>query len=135
MMDYLIQLLTELSEWKIRAFRHTGTFSAMKIASDLVTVSVKLDLTVQKTTLQYKNESEKCKEEQSMDLMETLSNRKDELDEHQREIETLLNRIFRDVFRVRYRDASEDIRCVCIEEMAKWILTSPKGKYVNAIPS
>ncbi|KAK2493589.1 hypothetical protein MC885_016152, partial [Smutsia gigantea] len=61
-----------------------------------------------------------------------------ELQEHQEEIEGMMNALFRGVFVHRYRDVLPAIRAICIEEMGSWMqsystafLTDSYLKYIG----
>ncbi|CAB1346789.1 unnamed protein product, partial [Coregonus sp. 'balchen'] len=47
LMDTLISLLTELSDSRVRAFRHTCTLAAMKLLSSLIGVALSLSVSVE----------------------------------------------------------------------------------------
>jgi len=48
LMDYVLQLLIEMSQSFVRAFRHTGTFCSMKLMSSLVQVKKSVFFLLQK---------------------------------------------------------------------------------------
>ena len=59
MMDYVLQLLSEMSASHVRPFRHTGTFCAMKLMSALVGVALNVNKEIEDTTKQYEGEINK----------------------------------------------------------------------------
>ncbi|KAM5228617.1 cohesin subunit SA-3 [Ctenodactylus gundi] len=120
-MDSLISLLTGLSDSQVRAFRHTSTLAAMKLMTSLVGVALQLSLHKDNSQRQYEAERNKGPEQRSPERLENLLEKRKELQEHEQEIEGLMNAIFRGVFVHRYRDVIPEIRAICIEEIGCWI--------------
>ena len=126
MMDYVLQLLIEMSASPVRAFRHTGTLCAMKLMSALVTVALNVNKEIEDTTAQFEMERMKSDGERSQDALDMLNDRKSELENHQQEVEQFLNNIFKDIFIMRYRDYCPEIRVICMDEISVWMRTFPK---------
>ncbi|KFO36854.1 Cohesin subunit SA-3 [Fukomys damarensis] len=137
-MDNLISLLTGLSDSQVRAFRHTSTLAAMKLMSSLVRVALQLSLHKDNNQRQYEAERNKGLEQRSPERLESLLEKRKELQEHQEEIEGMMNAIFRGVFVHRYRDILPEIRAICIGEIGCWMqsystsfLTDSYLKYIG----
>ncbi|XP_020834836.1 cohesin subunit SA-3 isoform X3 [Phascolarctos cinereus] len=138
LMDTLISLLTGLSDSQIRAFRHTSTLAAMKLMTGLVRVALHLSLQKDNNQRQYEAERSKGLGHRSPERLESLLEKHKELQEHQEEIEGMMNAIFRGVFVHRYRDVLPEIRAICMEEIGTWMqsystsfLTDSYLKYIG----
>uniref|UniRef100_A0A7N4Q278 Cohesin subunit SA n=1 Tax=Sarcophilus harrisii TaxID=9305 RepID=A0A7N4Q278_SARHA len=138
LMDTLISLLTGLSDSQIRAFRHTSTLAAMKLMTGLVRVALQLNLQKDNNQRQYEAERSKGLGHRSPERLESLLEKRKELQEHQEEIEGMMNAIFRGVFVHRYRDVLPEIRAICMEEIGTWMqsystsfLTDSYLKYIG----
>ncbi|XP_074081395.1 cohesin subunit SA-3 isoform X1 [Macrotis lagotis] len=138
LMDTLISLLTGLSDSQIRAFRHTSTLAAMKLMTGLVRVALHLSLQKDNNQRQYEAERSKGLGHRSPERLESLLEKRRELQEHQEEIEGMMNAIFRGVFVHRYRDVLPEIRAICMEEIGTWMqsystsfLTDSYLKYIG----
>uniref|UniRef100_A0A8C3WNK8 Cohesin subunit SA n=1 Tax=Catagonus wagneri TaxID=51154 RepID=A0A8C3WNK8_9CETA len=137
-MDNLISLLTGLSDSQVRAFRHTSTLAAMKLMTSLVRVALQLSLHKDNNQRQYEAERNKGPGLRAPERLESLLEKRKELQEHQEEIEGMMNALFRGVFVHRYRDVLPEIRAVCIEEIGSWMqsystsfLTDSYLKYIG----
>uniref|UniRef100_A0A286XZZ6 Cohesin subunit SA n=1 Tax=Cavia porcellus TaxID=10141 RepID=A0A286XZZ6_CAVPO len=137
-MDNLISLLTGLSDSQVRAFRHTSTLAAMKLMTSLVRVALQLSLHKDNNQRQYESERNKGPEQRAPERLESLLEKRKELQEHQEEIEGMMNAIFRGVFVHRYRDILPEIRAICIGEIGCWMqsysssfLTDSYLKYIG----
>ncbi|KAM6155870.1 cohesin subunit SA-3 [Rhynchocyon petersi] len=137
-MDNLISLLTGLSDSQVRAFRHTSTLAAMKLMTSLVRVALQLSLHKDNNQRQYEAERSKSPEQRAPERLESLLGKRKELQEHQEEIEGMMNALFRGVFVHRYRDVLPEIRSICIEEIGSWMqsystsfLTDSYLKYIG----
>ncbi|KAJ8798835.1 hypothetical protein J1605_016638, partial [Eschrichtius robustus] len=137
-MDNLISLLTGLSDSQVRAFRHTSTLAAMKLMTSLVRVALELSLHKDNNQRQYEAERNKGPGQRSPERLESLLEKRKELQEHQEEIEGMMNALFRGVFVHRYRDVLPEIRAICIEELGSWMqsystsfLTDSYLKYIG----
>lgn len=121
----LIALLTGLADSQVRAFRHTSTLIAMRLMSSIVSVAA--DVSAQALMTQRRCELEKNKpvEHRAIDRVEELENSYRELLEHQEDLRSLMNGIFKGVFVHRYRDRVPEIRAVCMAEMGVWIRENP----------
>ncbi|XP_023444166.2 cohesin subunit SA-3 [Dasypus novemcinctus] len=122
-MDNLISLLTGLSDSQVRAFRHTSTLAAMKLMTALVRVALQLSLQKDNNQRQYEAERSKGPGQRAPERLESLLEKRKELQEHQEEIEGMMNALFRGVFVHRYRDVLPEIRAICIEEIGSWMLS------------
>ncbi|XP_014446081.1 cohesin subunit SA-3 isoform X3 [Tupaia chinensis] len=122
-MDNLISLLTGLSDSQVRAFRHTSTLAAMKLMTSLVRVALQLSLHKDNNQRQYEAERNKGPGQRAPERLESLLEKRKELQEHQEEIEGMMNALFRGVFVHRYRDVLPEIRGICIEEIGCWMQT------------
>ncbi|KAF6127474.1 stromal antigen 3 [Phyllostomus discolor] len=103
-MDNLISLLTGLSDSQVRAFRHTSTLAAMKLMTSLVRVALQLSLHKENNQRQYEAERNKGPGQRAPERLESLLEKRKELQEHQEEIEGMMNALFRGVFVHRYRN-------------------------------
>ncbi|XP_006764733.1 PREDICTED: cohesin subunit SA-3 [Myotis davidii] len=137
-MDNLISLLTGLSDSQVRAFRHTSTLAAMKLMTSLVRVALQLSLHKDNSQRQYEAERNKSPAQRAPERLESLWEKRKELQEHQEEIEGMMNALFRGVFVHRYRDVLPEIRAICIEELGSWMqsysssfLTDSYLKYIG----
>ncbi|XP_008139931.2 cohesin subunit SA-3 [Eptesicus fuscus] len=137
-MDNLISLLTGLSDSQVRAFRHTSTLAAMKLMTSLVRVALQLSLHKDNNQRQYEAERNKVPGQRAPERLESLLEKRKELQEHQEEIEGMMNALFRGVFVHRYRDVLPEIRAICIEELGSWMqsysssfLTDSYLKYIG----
>ncbi|XP_030653094.1 cohesin subunit SA-3 isoform X3 [Nomascus leucogenys] len=137
-MDNLISLLTGLSDSQVRAFRHTSTLAAMKLMTSLVKVALQLSLHQDNNQRQYEAERNKGPGQRAPERLESLLEKRKELQEHQEEIEGMMNALFRGVFVHRYRDVLPEIRAICIEEIGCWMqsystsfLTDSYLKYIG----
>ncbi|KAF7486073.1 Hypothetical predicted protein [Marmota monax] len=137
-MDNLISLLTGLSDSQVRAFRHTSTLAAMKLMTSLVRVALQLSLHKDNNQRQYEAERNKGPGQRAPERLESLLEKRKELQEHQEEIEGMMNAIFRGVFVHRYRDILPEIRAICMEEIGCWMqsystsfLTDSYLKYIG----
>ncbi|XP_040829639.1 cohesin subunit SA-3 [Ochotona curzoniae] len=122
-MDNLISILTGLSDSQVRAFRHTSTLAAMKLMTSLVRVALQLSLHKDNNQRQYDAERNKGPGQRSPERLESLLEKRKELQEHQEDIEGMMNALFRGVFVHRYRDVLPEIRAICIEEIGCWMQT------------
>ncbi|XP_049644139.1 cohesin subunit SA-3 [Suncus etruscus] len=137
-MDNLISLLTGLSDSQVRAFRHTSTLAAMKLMTSLVRVALQLSLHKDNNQRQYDAERNKGPGQRAPERLESLLEKRKELQEHQEDIEGMMNALFRGVFVHRYRDVLPEIRAICIEEIGTWMqsystsfLTDSYLKYIG----
>ncbi|XP_058884805.1 cohesin subunit SA-1-like [Acipenser ruthenus] len=72
LMDMVISLLTELSDSRIRAFRHTCTLSALKLLTALVSVAVNLGVNKGNTQRLYEEERNKMTSKRACHRQEQL---------------------------------------------------------------
>ncbi|XP_067312828.1 cohesin subunit SA-1 isoform X4 [Pseudorasbora parva] len=126
----LIALLTGLADSQVRAFRHTSTFIAMRLMSSIVSVAADVNAQVLMTQRRCELEKNKTAEHRAIDRVEELENSYRELLEHQEDLNSLMNGIFKGVFVHRYRDRVPEIRAVCMEQMGLWIRDHP-ARFLN----
>ncbi|KAG5852757.1 hypothetical protein ANANG_G00065950 [Anguilla anguilla] len=126
LMDTLISLLTELSDSRVRAFRHTCTLAATKLLSALVGVALNLSVSVDNSQRLYEVEKGKAPSKRAGLRLEKIQAKITELQEKRCEIENMMDAIFKGVFLKRYRDVIPEIRAICMEELGIWMrLYSP----------
>ncbi|KAJ8282531.1 hypothetical protein COCON_G00050500 [Conger conger] len=126
LMDTLISLLTELSDSRVRAFRHTCTLAATKLLSALVGVALNLSVSVDNSQRLYEVEKGKATSKRAGIRLERIQAKITELQEKRCEIENMMDAIFKGVFLKRYRDLIPEIRSICMEELGIWMrLYSP----------
>ncbi|KAM9207980.1 cohesin subunit SA-3 [Leptosomus discolor] len=121
LLDALIALLTGLADSQVRAFRHTSTLAAMKLMTALVNVALGVSLRQENNQRQYEAERGKGPGRWATERLEALLEKRRELQEQQKEIENMMNAIFKGVFVHRYRDVVPDIRAICMEELGTWM--------------
>ncbi|XP_018594724.2 cohesin subunit SA-2 [Scleropages formosus] len=121
LMDTLISLLTELSDSRVRAFRHTCTLAAMKLLSALVGVALSLSVSLDNSQRLYEVERVKASCRRSGLRVDRIQRKIDELQDKRLEIENMMDAIFKGVFLKRYRDVVPDIRAICMEELGIWM--------------
>ncbi|KAG9331305.1 hypothetical protein JZ751_019519 [Albula glossodonta] len=126
----LLALLTGLSDSQVRAFRHTSTLMAMKLMTAMVEVAVVVFTQTEMTHRHYEVERGKGVERRAQERLEELQAAYAELQEHQEEIRSLMNAVFKGVFVHRYRDRVPEIRAICIEELGVW-LREHSGAFLN----
>nr|XP_033780327.1 cohesin subunit SA-3 isoform X2 [Geotrypetes seraphini] len=119
LMDNVISLLTGLSDSQVRAFRHTSTLAAMKLMTALVSVALTVSLHKDNNQRQYEAERNKALGKRATERLELLLGQRKE--EHQEEIENMMNALFKGVFVHRYRDSIPEIRALCMEEIGIWM--------------
>ncbi|XP_053575453.1 cohesin subunit SA-3 [Bombina bombina] len=127
LMDAFISLLTGLSDSQVRAFRHTSTFAAMKLMTGLVKVAQNLSVHQETNQRQYDVERAKIPVKMAPERLETLLEKRKELQENLQEIANMMNGIFKGVFVHRYRDTVPEIRALCMEEIGVWMHTYSKS--------
>uniref|UniRef100_A0A1A8KP33 Cohesin subunit SA n=1 Tax=Nothobranchius kuhntae TaxID=321403 RepID=A0A1A8KP33_NOTKU len=120
LMNNLISLLTELSDSRIRAFRHTCTLAAVKLQSSLVGVALSLSVGIENNQKLYEVQRTKTVRSKSAQQLERIQNIS-ELQERRAEIEGMMDAIFKGVFLKRYRDMLPEIRSICMEELGLWM--------------
>ncbi|KAM9483946.1 cohesin subunit SA-2 isoform 1-T2 [Salvelinus alpinus] len=126
LMDTLISLLTELSDSRVRAFRHTCTLAAMKLLSSLIGVALSLSVSIENSQRLGEVERTKTSGRRNSPRLERINRKTTELQDRRVEIENMMDAIFKGVFLKRYRDVLPEIRSMCMEELAVWMkLYSP----------
>ncbi|KAL2081341.1 hypothetical protein ACEWY4_023194 [Coilia grayii] len=113
LMSTLISLLTELSDSRLCAFRHTCTLAAVKLLSALVNLCLSVD------NSQKLLEVERSK--YASPRLERIQRKVQELQEKKLELENMMDAIFKGVFLKRYRDIVTEIRAICMEELTVWM--------------
>ncbi|KAG1934625.1 cohesin subunit SA-2 [Pimephales promelas] len=126
----LIALLTGLADSQVRAFRHTSTLIAMRLMSSIVSVAADVNALALMTQRRCELEKNKPVEHRAVHRAEELENSYRELLEHQEDLRSLMNGIFKGVFVHRYRDRVPEIRAVCMQEMGVWIRDYP-ARFLN----
>ncbi|XP_052010665.1 cohesin subunit SA-2 [Xyrauchen texanus] len=121
----LIALLTGLADSQVRAFRHTSTLIAMRLMSSIVTVAAEVNAQALMTQRRCDLEKNKRAEHRAIERVEELENTYRQLLEHQEDLRSLMNGVFKGVFVHRYRDRVPEIRAVCMEEMGVWLRENP----------
>ncbi|XP_047275753.1 cohesin subunit SA-3 isoform X10 [Homo sapiens] len=111
---------------------------AMKLMTSLVKVALQLSVHQDNNQRQYEAERNKGPGQRAPERLESLLEKRKELQEHQEEIEGMMNALFRGVFVHRYRDVLPEIRAICIEEIGCWMqsystsfLTDSYLKYIG----
>ncbi|XP_042626437.1 cohesin subunit SA-1 isoform X5 [Cyprinus carpio] len=120
-----IALLTGLADSQVRAFRHTSTLITMRLMSSIVSVAAEVTAQALMTRRRCELEKNKPAEHRAIDRIEELEGSYRELLEHQEDLRSLMNGIFKGVFIHRYRDRVPEIRAVCMEEMGVWLRENP----------
>ncbi|GJQ69799.1 putative STAG domain protein [Trypoxylus dichotomus] len=121
LMDNVISLLTGLSDSQVRAFRHTATLGAMKLMTALVDVALTVSVNLDNTQRQYEAERQKTREKRASDRLESLLQKRQELEENMDEIKNMLTYMFKSVFVHRYRDTLPEIRAIAMTEIGVWM--------------
>lgn len=125
LMESIISLLITLSDSQVRAFRHTATLAAMKLMTALVDVALTLSINLDNTQRQYESERQKSKEKRASDRLESLTTKRQELEENMEDIKTMLGYLFKSIFVHRYRDTVPEIRAMCMYEIGVWMKRFP----------
>ncbi|XP_016141935.1 cohesin subunit SA-1-like [Sinocyclocheilus grahami] len=121
LLNTLISLLTELSDSRVRAFRHTCTLAAVKLLSALVNVALNLSVSVDNSQRLYEVELAKMASKRASPRLDRIQRKISELQERKFEIENMMDAIFKGVFLKRYRDVIPEIRAICMEELTMWM--------------
>ncbi|XP_048862128.1 cohesin subunit SA-2 isoform X2 [Brienomyrus brachyistius] len=119
--DTLISLLTELSDSRVRAFRHTCTLAAVKLLTALIGVALNLSVSVDNSQRLYEVERAKASNRRVGSRLEKLQRKIDELQDKKLEMENMMDVIFKGIFLKRYRDVIPEIRAICMEELGVWM--------------
>ncbi|XP_073701442.1 cohesin subunit SA-2 isoform X2 [Garra rufa] len=121
LLNILISLLTELSDSRVRAFRHTCTLAAVKLLSALVNVALNLSVSVDNSQRLYEVELAKMASKRASPRLDRIQRKISELQDRKFEIENMMDAIFKGVFLKRYRDVIPEIRAICMEELTVWM--------------
>ncbi|XP_051566176.1 cohesin subunit SA-2 isoform X2 [Myxocyprinus asiaticus] len=121
LLNTLISLLTELSDSRVRAFRHTCTLAAVKLLSALVNVALNLSVSIDNSQRLYEVELPKTPSKRASPRLERIQRKISELQDRKFEIENMVDAIFKAVFLKRYRDVIPEIRAICMEELTVWM--------------
>ncbi|XDV30235.1 hypothetical protein PO909_033199 [Leuciscus waleckii] len=121
LLNTLISLLTELSDSRVRAFRHTCTLAAVKLLSALVNVALNLSVSVDNSQRLYEVELAKMASKRASQRLDRIQRKISELQDRKFEIENMMDAIFKGVFLKRYRDVIPEIRAICMEELMVWM--------------
>ncbi|XP_064181949.1 cohesin subunit SA-1 isoform X2 [Anguilla rostrata] len=103
---------------------------AMKLMTAVVEVAVVVFTRAETTQRRYEVERGKGVERRAQERLEELQAAHRELQEHQEELRSLMNGVFKGVFVHRYRDRVPEIRAACVEEMGVWLRENP-GSFLN----
>uniref|UniRef100_A0AAY5F4Y0 Cohesin subunit SA n=1 Tax=Electrophorus electricus TaxID=8005 RepID=A0AAY5F4Y0_ELEEL len=121
----LLAFLTGLADSQVRSFRHTSTLIAMHLMSAIVEVAAVVYTQGEMTQRRCQLEKNKGVKQIATEKLEELQNSYNELLEHQEELRSLMNGIFKGVFVHRYRDRVPEIRVICMKEMGVWLRENP----------
>lgn len=121
LLNTLISLLTELSDSRVRAFRHTCTLAAVKLLSALVNVALSLSAGIDNSQRLYEVEMAKAASKRASPRLDRIQRKISELQDKKFEIENMMDAIFKGVFLKRYRDVIPEIRAICMEELTVWM--------------
>ncbi|KAK7154357.1 hypothetical protein R3I94_007635 [Phoxinus phoxinus] len=121
LLNTLISLLTELSDSRVRAFRHTCTLAAVKLLSALVNVALNLSVSVDNSQRLYEVELAKMASKRASQRLDRIQRKISELQDRKFEIENMMDAIFKGVLLKRYRDVIPEIRAICMEELMVWM--------------
>uniref|UniRef100_A0A673KVG6 Cohesin subunit SA n=1 Tax=Sinocyclocheilus rhinocerous TaxID=307959 RepID=A0A673KVG6_9TELE len=121
LLNTLISLLTELSDSRVRAFRHTCTLAAVKLLSALVNVALSLSVSVDNSQRLYEVELAKMASKRASPRLDRIQRKISELQDRKCEIENMMDAVFKGVFLKRYRDVIPEIRAICMEELTVYL--------------
>ncbi|XP_030621225.1 cohesin subunit SA-1 [Chanos chanos] len=121
----LLALLIGLADSQVRAFRHTSTLIVMKLMSAVVEVAAVVFAQAEMTRRRSELEKNKKAELRATERVEELQASYQELLEHQEELFSMINSVFKGVFVHRYRDNVPEIRTICMEEIGLWLREYP----------
>ncbi|KAI1710149.1 STAG domain-containing protein [Ditylenchus destructor] len=125
-MGKVFQLLAELSESKLRAFRHTGTVAAMKLATGLVETMESMTKEFEKNNIQIEKEKSKNADETN-EKLRAMVFANEELCRNVEQIGPMMSFLKKEVAAKRYRDIVPEVRSVCIEELCNWMRLYPEA--------
>lgn len=127
LMESIISLLIGLSDSQVRAFRHTATLAAMKLMTALVDVALTLSINLDNTQRQYEAERQKTPSsaKRPSERLDMLMSKRQELEENNDDIKTMLGYLFKSIFVHRYRDTLPEIRSICMTEIGIWMKRLP----------
>ncbi|KAM3934220.1 cohesin subunit SA-2-like [Leptodactylus fuscus] len=121
LLNTVISLLLGLSDSCVRAFRHTSTLSAVKLLTALIRVLLNLDINIDNSDRLYEVEKKRADLKRINPRLEQLDKKRKKLQQRHREIEDMMDALFKGTFLQRYRDVVAEIRALCIEEIGVWI--------------
>lgn len=130
LLNTIISLLLGLSDSCVRAFRHTSTLSAVKLLTALIRVILNLDINIDNSDRLYEVEKKRADLKRINPRLEQLDKKRKKLQQRHREIEDMMDALFKGTFLQRYRDVVAEIRALCIEEIGVWIKMYPHT-YLN----
>ncbi|XP_063809158.1 cohesin subunit SA-2-like [Pseudophryne corroboree] len=130
LLNTIISLLLGLADSCVRAFRHTSTLSAVKLLTALIRVILNLDISIDNSERLYKVEKDRVCLKRTNLRLEQLDQKRKKLQQKHREVEDMMDALFKGTFLQRYRDVVPEIRALCIEEMGIWMKTYPHA-YLN----
>ena len=127
LIENMISILIGLSDSQVRAFRHTATLASMKLMTALVDVALTLSVNLDNTQRQYEAERQKSVgiNKRSSERLDMLMSKRQELEENNDDIKTMLGYLFKSIFVHRYRDTFPEIRSICMYEIGIWMKRLP----------
>ena len=102
-LDYVGQMCAEMYKSPVRAVRHVGAFFGMKIGTGLVKAAAEMNKRLEEVVDQMQREEGKPETERSRYLLDNLGRQKEELDQKNVEISTVLTDLFQEIFVNGYR--------------------------------
>eukprot|EP00051_Salpingoeca_urceolata_P022542 m.369590 g.369590 ORF g.369590 m.369590 type:complete len:1435 (-) comp19988_c0_seq3:105-4409(-) len=123
LLEPLLDWVTALSTSPARAFRHTSTFFAVKLGSQLLRLASSVADTMNTTEQQVATEKAKGKKS-SKEKLKQLQEQTAELQNHQETITWFVQELFRGIIVHRYRDVYEEIRRLTLSELGLWLRES-----------
>ena len=149
LMDIVVALVIGLSESQVRPLRITGVFAgnstwnpipflralisinwhdfaALTLMTALVEVSLTLSMHLENASRQYRAEVSKAGKSRATARLETLSAKRQELNENMDEVTKMIDHISRSVVMHRYNDVVPEIRAVCMTELGTCLSRLPQ---------
>ncbi|TVU49773.1 hypothetical protein EJB05_01109 [Eragrostis curvula] len=117
--DYVVALASTPP----RVYRQVATLIGLQLVTSFI--SVAKTLSRQCESIQSQSNAEKKKKVSDGRLVETLDKRLALSHENITYLETLMKKIFKDLFMLRYRDVDPGIRMSCIKSFGIWVVLYP----------
>lgn len=115
--------ITTMSSSPLRAFRHTSTFVALGIVTNLTEIAA--DQRKMNVTTRRQLDAESGKSRKNQGRIQSLEKKMKEAEEKIAVIEELIKGLFDGVFVHRYRDVDPKIRTDCVKDLGIWIQRLP----------